>query len=111
MDKKQLQNLLDSWPDVEFFVLDGLDDAILGVASRKLMEQPVLLYSVAKIIDILEAKFLPNAGEDAREDAWEWFSYNIEDAWIGPGTPIFLYDEFIDLLDLPDQDFEAGGTD
>ena len=27
------------------------------------------------------------------EDAVEYFDYNVQGAWVGEGTPIFLYDE------------------
>jgi len=102
MTKKQLSEVFDQYPDVEFVVLDGLDEAIVGVVDRKLQPQPVLLYSVAKIIEILTGQMAQDLDQrvdledpdddDPEELAWEWFSFNIEDAWMGDGTPAFLWD-------------------
>jgi len=128
MTANQLKNLFEAWPDVEFVQIDGFDEAVLGVVHRKLMAQPVLLYSVSRILDILETWFADDAGDagdgddggfqDAKMDAEEYFAFNIEDAWLGEGTPAFLYDNLEVLPDLGGggveegiEEFEAGGTD
>ena len=64
---------------------DGFDEAILGVAER--CSQPVLvLYDADKCIEILMR-------EDGmtREDASEYFSFNVTGAWMGENTPLFLW--------------------
>lgn len=62
---------------------DGFDDAIIGVGSR--CGQPeIVVYSVEKVIAILEAQGLSN------EEALEHFEFNIEGAWIGEKTPIWV---------------------
>lgn len=64
---------------------DGLDDAIVGVAVR--CAQPTLVvYDVDKVINIL----MKRDGMDFNE-AWEHFERNIEGAWVGENTPVFLH--------------------
>lgn len=58
-------------------VLDGLDDAIIGICSRTC----AVIYSKDKIIDIL-------AKEWAYEEAHEWYDYNIANAYYGEHSPI-----------------------
>lgn len=67
---------------------DGFDDAIIGQARPVYAGgAAVLVYSVEKIIDILAQR----DGMD-RDDALEFFDFNIEPANVGPETPIFLMD-------------------
>ena len=69
---------------------DGLDDAIIGIGSR--CGQPdLLVYDKAKVIDILMER-----DEMTHEQALEFYSFNIEGAWVGEGTPIWLerFDEY-----------------
>jgi hypothetical protein len=73
-------------------VADGLlflsevefDDAIVGVADRIGMEA-VVVYDVNKIIDIL----CERDGMD-RDEASEYFDFNIAGAYVGPRTPMFI---------------------
>ena len=62
---------------------DGYDEAIIGIAPRTFGGDPVVVYSADKIIDIL-------AREMTVEEAEEFFSFNIEGAYVGPGTPIYV---------------------
>jgi hypothetical protein len=75
---------LDDYLEDHMLKADGYDDCILGIAERA-GKLPVLAYSTDKIID----KLVQDDGM-TREEAEEWFSYNIVDAWVGSGTPIFV---------------------
>jgi hypothetical protein len=61
---------------------DGFDDAIIGIAERIGME-PVVAYDINKIIEIL-ARDMP------KEDAVEYFEFNILGAYMGERTPVFI---------------------
>lgn len=62
---------------------NGFEDAILGIAER--CGQPALVaYDRTRCIDILEAE-----GMD-REDAEEFFEFNVAGAWMGEMTPVFI---------------------
>lgn len=62
---------------------DGFDDAILGVAER--CGQPTLVaYDRSRCIDILVAQ-----GMD-REEAEEFFEFNVAGAWVGEQTPVWV---------------------
>jgi hypothetical protein len=65
---------------------DGFNEALIGFGSRCGMND-VAIYSVEKIIDILICKY-----DMDTEDASEWYEYNIEGAYMGENTPIFVYD-------------------
>jgi hypothetical protein len=45
-----------------------------------------LIYSSSRIIDVLMEDGM------SEEDAREWFDYNVDQAYIGPNTPIIMYD-------------------
>ena len=64
---------------------DGLDEAIIGVASR--CGQPDLIaYSVTKCIEVLMRDGV------SYEEALEHFDFNVAGAWVGPKTPVWVYD-------------------
>ena len=68
----------------EAIVLDGLDNAIIGIGYSKDLE-PRLIYSITNIISILmdrdKMTFL---------EAQEIYDYNIVDGYFGNHGPIFL---------------------
>jgi hypothetical protein len=68
-------------PEAIFF--SGLDSALIGVGAVQHGE-PVAVYSQELII-----KHLIEDGMD-EEDAWEYFSYNIQGAYLGEGTPFII---------------------
>ena len=79
--------ILDKYPDAEFYTADGYDNAIIGVCEKSMK----LIYSVSKILEILTEDGM------TEEDAMEWFSYNIEGAYISDRegndvTPIYCND-------------------
>ena len=67
----------------EAMLADGLDDAIMGYDTKGRV-----IYSVGSILDI----FVERDGM-SYEDASEYFSFNVEGAYVGEYTPIFMYEE------------------
>ncbi len=68
----------------EAIVLDGLDDAIVGVGHSKDLE-PRLIYSVNIIILTLMRR-----DNMTLTEAQEFYDYNIVDGYFGNHGPIFL---------------------
>ena len=72
--------------------LDGLDEAIIGQANVWLEDSRYdrLVYDAFKIINILM-----NRDGASYEDAIDYIDINIEGAYVGPHTPIVVwnYDE------------------
>lgn len=82
----------------EALLVDGFDEAIIGVAERIGLEL-IVAYDVDKIIEILMKDM--EVTEDMLEDgqsiddlklemAYEYFYFNIQGAWMGDHTPIFI---------------------
>lgn len=77
---------------------DGFDDAIIGMAER-INLGPVVAYDVEKMIQILMKDMEVEEGEleegetienKKYEMALEYFYYNIQGAWMGEFTPVFI---------------------
>ena len=66
-----------------FMSEEKFDAAIVGLADRIGMDT-VVVYDTTKIIDILEEE-----GMD-REEATEYYEFNIIGAYVGERTPIFI---------------------
>lgn len=64
---------------------EGFEAAILGVAER-CSQEPVVVYDAEKCIEIL----MERDGAD-RDTAVEHFEFNVLGAWVGDGTPLFLW--------------------
>jgi len=84
MRTKILDIILNNYPEEGFLKADGFDDAIIGINSKG----NKLVYSVSKCLNILMKE-----GMDF-EDAYEHFYYNIEAAYVGENTPIWVNDIF-----------------
>lgn len=83
--REQICDYLETeWGDYKFILADGLEDAFMGVVFGK-MREPVVCYDRAKCIAI----FMTRDGMSA-EEAEENFGFNVIDAWVGEGTPVFL---------------------
>lgn len=76
---KQIDKLIEQYPDGTFLIVSGMDAAIVGVEYSSLR----LVYDVEKIVKVLMKDM-------SREDALEYFEYNILDAYVGEMTPIFI---------------------
>ena len=61
--------------------LDGFDDCAIGIVQK--FSGEVLLYSEKKIIRKLMKSM-------TKDEAWEYFNYNILGAYVGDYTPVFL---------------------
>ncbi len=70
----------------DIVLLDGLDDAILGIADRD--DRPIVAYSIEKILEILMVDM-------PRQDAVEYYRFNIEGLYAGEGTPIYIDDTLL----------------
>jgi len=64
------------------------DDCIIGVGARY-NDGPLAIYSVERVL-----KVLMQDGMD-EEEAQEWFDFNIIGAWLGAGTPIYMYESMM----------------
>ena len=62
---------------------DGLEAAFIGVASHY-GKDPVAVYDVDKCVEVFVAD-----GMDY-EEAQEWFDYNVQGAYVGEHTPVFV---------------------
>jgi hypothetical protein len=87
MNMTKLKQITEHYPDEEFLSADGFDDALIGVAAIKQTAQFVLVYSRMKCIDIL----IKRDGMSF-EEAEEYFDFNVEGAYMGEKTPIFVDD-------------------
>jgi hypothetical protein len=83
MNREQINAFVDEYtggdPDEEVLLLDGLDEAFIGLTSNNIRA----VYSINKIIECLSKDM-------SEEEAWEYFSYNIECAYVGEKTPIYI---------------------
>lgn len=68
--------------DEDLLVADGYDDCILGVAYEN-GRVPRVAYDRAKMIEQLMEDM-------TREDAEEYFEYNIAGAYVGENTPTYI---------------------
>jgi hypothetical protein len=77
------KELPDAWQeDFLFLTEDYFDEAVIGVQER-IGQPPVIAYDTSKIIEILSR-------EMTRDEAWEYFEFNILGAFVGEKTPVFV---------------------
>jgi len=78
------EEIINNFPEQEFLFVDDMDDAIIGLSTKFLV-----VYSADKCIEILM--------KDMFEiEAIEYFEFNIEGAYMGEKTPIYVYDKLFD---------------
>jgi len=70
---------------------DGFDEAAIGTAYVR--GHDVLVYSVELCLDVLEQRGM------TRDEAVDYFEYNVGGAYVGEETPIFVYDLMGELDD------------
>jgi hypothetical protein len=77
----KLDELIEKFPECEFLIADGFDDAIIGIewSSER------VVYCVSKCLDIL----IERDGMTYSE-AIEYFDFNVSSAYVGEKTPIFI---------------------
>tara|TARA_R100000808_G_C2093787_1_gene113208 strand:- start:456 stop:731 length:276 start_codon:yes stop_codon:yes gene_type:complete len=71
-------------PHAEVKLINGMDDAFVGICERIGM-LPVAAYDTNKCIEILEQD-----NEMEHEEAADYFGFNIIGAWEGEGTAVFI---------------------
>ena len=71
--------------DETILLADGLENAFMGIGRQ--FTHPIAIYSYKKAIKILTRDHKMN-----REEAEEYFSFNIAGAFVGDQTPVFLQD-------------------
>jgi len=74
------------WVDIHYeglIVLDGLDDAIVGVGTSFGLA-PGVVYDIEKILELLQDQGM------GYEEAMEFFDFNIAGLGVGTNAPIFL---------------------
>ena len=83
MNREQIDTFVDEYthgdPDEQVLLADGLDEAFIGLTTDNIRA----VYSIDKIIEILSKDM-------SEDDAWEYFHYNIECAYVGEKTPIYI---------------------
>ncbi len=84
---KKFERIIEWYPDEVFLSADGFDNALIGIAYDKIKGVHVLIYSRMKCIEILIER--DGMSEDEAE---EYFDYNVEGAYVGEKTPIFVDD-------------------
>jgi hypothetical protein len=92
----KLNELMDFYPDEKLLAADGFEDALIGVAYDKATSAYRLVYSISKCIDIL----IERDGMTG-EEAQEFFGFNIQDAYVGEHTPIWVDDEMFTTEIIP----------
>jgi hypothetical protein len=81
-----LEITIEQYPDEEFLSADGFEDAIIGVSDGK------LVYSVLRCIEILMIR-----DGMGYEEAIEYFGFNVQGAYMGEKTPIWVEDMYFDV--------------
>lgn len=72
----------ENYPDA--IVMDGFDDAIIGICQRYGFNEPVIAYDKNKVIKILMDDGMKY------EKAIEFWEFNQIGSWIGEKTPVFI---------------------
>ena len=62
-------------------IADGLDEAVIGLSTKG-----ILIYDVDKAI-----KVLMKESDMCEEEARDYFYYNVEGAYVGEFTPIYVH--------------------
>ena len=72
--------------DPELLKMDGYDTCIMGVVKR-FGQADIICYDLEKVLNQLVRRGM------TREEAEEWFEFNMIGSWVGPRTPCFLSKE------------------
>jgi hypothetical protein len=71
--------------DETILLADGLESAFMGIGRQ--FSHPIAIYSYKKTIRALKGMGM------TKEEAIEYFDFNIAQAFVGDNTPVFLQDE------------------
>jgi len=79
------KDIEENYPEDKLLFADGFDDAIVGVSHQ--FNSLSVAYDKNKVLGILMAR----DEEMTRDDAEEYFSFNIIGSYVGEHTPSFIY--------------------
>ena len=79
--RQALQDMLGD--ETQLLFADGHDDAIVGFAERNSVI--LVVYDVRKILRLLRVR-----DGMSRDEAQEFFDFNIAGSWVGEQTPVWL---------------------
>jgi len=82
----KIDYILENYSDENILSADGFDDAILGIDNKNMR----LIYSIKKCIEILVSKGM------SKDEASEYFYFNVEGAYVGEKTRIWCNDLLIE---------------
>ena len=82
--KEQINEWVDdNFQDQEILIADGFEEAFMGVAMQ--FNNPIPIFDYNKCLEILQEQGMSYV------DAEEYMSFNVTGAWVGEGTPAFLF--------------------
>jgi len=87
----KLEQIVEWYPDEELLSADGFEDCLLGVSYDMRTSVHRLVYSRAKCIKVLVFR-----DKMSFEEAVEYFDFNVEGAYVGERTPVFVDDEMFE---------------
>jgi hypothetical protein len=83
MNAKEIREWAEEFEE-ELMFMDGYDDCVVGMGFKFGVGNSVI-YSVDKVINKLIKR-----DKMTFDEAQEFFDFNIEGAYVGPKTPIFM---------------------
>ena len=87
---KDIMDFCDEYGDEGVLLADGFDRAFLGV-GQQFRNAYVAVYDRGECIRIISEQLgEPLSEDEAREQAEEYFDFNVQGAWVGDQTPIFI---------------------
>ena len=98
----KLEQIIEWYPDEKLLKADGFDDAIIGVTYDKTNGEFRLVYSISKCI-----KILMDRDKMTYKIALEFFDYNVQDAYVGEQTPIWVDDEMFEVYNEPNDKLDG----
>ena len=84
---------VDGFDTAAMVKVDGFDTAVIGFTHLWNLDGFVIVYDAKKIIDTLMER-----DEMPYEDAVEYFEINIQGAYVGPHTPLFMFSADLEEL-------------
>jgi len=79
------KDIEENYSEDKLLFADGFDDAIVGVSQQ--FNSLSVAYDKDKCISIL----MTQDEEMTRDDAEEYFNFNVINSWVGEHTPSFIY--------------------
>jgi len=83
----KLEQIVEWYPDEELLSADGFEDCVIGVCYDMHVSAHRLVYSRSKCIEVLITR-----DKMSKEEADEFFDFNVEGAFVGRKTPIYVDD-------------------